>query len=71
MKSEARSFTCPLTEVPCVRKDCTVRRCVGRVLDEAAARQAEAEDKKRRLKARIDPVTGKAYLPGKPEDYDL
>jgi hypothetical protein len=62
---------CPLSDKPCVREDCAVHRCVDRTIAEETSRQVEAEDEKRRLRPRIDPVTGKAYLPGKPEDYGL
>ena len=68
---EPRKFICPLTEVPCVHGGCKIgERCIEREREEAAFRQKRADARERRLRPRIDPVTGKMYARVTPEDWE-
>ena len=66
-----RNFICPITEEQCARDDCARDACVMRQIEDGRFHRSQADAKARRLQARVDPLTGKAYLPGKLEDYDL
>jgi len=67
----ARSFLCPQTEEPCVRDGCTTTVCVAQTMEDANFKESQARAKERRLRARINPATGRLELPGKPEEYGL
>jgi hypothetical protein len=71
MPEHSREFICPHTEDFCVHGGCVKgKRCIQREREEAAFHQAQAAAKERRLRPRIDPVTGNMYVDAKPEDLE-